>query len=433
MQKIILVGISCDKIFDYTLSLGFLKSYALKYDEIKNNSDIEIIEYHLNNHNLTMAVEEILSKKPDIIGFSCYTWNIKKICEISSKIKEDSNATIIFGGPEMTSDSTTYIEHNFADYLIIGEGEKTFSQILKTELKGRKINDSIKGIVLKNKLTNKIEYTGNQKPIENLDDIPSPYISKIIKPKSRRVFIETMRGCNFQCGYCETNRRLGNTRYMSLDRIEAEISSAVNNGNIYSFFFDTCSNQDPERFEQLLNIIIKYDSQFKHNLKHIKNEFLLAQAMMIKAELLNKKSIELLSQTSFKSLEIGLQTINHETLSNINRTLDKKRFKENITYLIKNRIIVFVDLILGLPGDNFFRFMNSLRFLNNLSPSKIISSPLRIVPKSKLHSDTEKYKIKYNELRDNLIIENYSYPKIEIHKSTIFFNSFNKEFNCKIR
>ncbi|MEW6003060.1 MAG: cobalamin-dependent protein, partial [Nitrospirota bacterium] len=198
-KKIILLSFNWANHF--SLASGYLKAYALKDRFVHDNASMEIIDFDTEILNVQQVVYYLLQNKPDIIGFSCYCWNMNKVLDTARIFKTISPETkIILGGPEVGPVGSKYLKENpFVDVVVKGEGEETFAELLKYYL-GEGTLREIKGICYR--ANGDVLENPDRPPIEDLGEIPSPYLEGILVPKDRVTYIETYRGCIFRCHYC---------------------------------------------------------------------------------------------------------------------------------------------------------------------------------------------------------------------------------------
>lgn len=209
-KKVVLLSFNWANHF--SLALGYLKAYALKDNFIKGNSEIEIIDFDTEMLNVQQVVYYLSQMRPDIIGFSCYCWNIDKVLDTSRIIKTlYPEIQIVFGGPEVGPVGMKYLtENTFIDVVIKGEGEITFAELLKHYL-GRGGLAEIAGISYR--IDDRIHENPERPPIEDLSEIPSPYLEGILAPRDKVTYIETYRGCMFKCHYCFEGKHLPKLRF----------------------------------------------------------------------------------------------------------------------------------------------------------------------------------------------------------------------------
>ena len=190
-MKTILIGINA-KYIHTNLALRYLYTYT------NNSFDVEFVEFTIKNE-IDYIITQILSFKPDLIGFSCYIWNIEIISEIITQLKTKTKAKILLGGPEVYD-----VKHWFndlpVDFIITGEGEYPFKQLLYALLENKSLNNIPQLHFCDN---NKVHTNENTYFID-LNTLPSPYRLEVDLPelKHRIQYIESSRGCPYHCSYC---------------------------------------------------------------------------------------------------------------------------------------------------------------------------------------------------------------------------------------
>ncbi|KPJ65569.1 MAG: hypothetical protein AMJ45_04980 [Syntrophobacter sp. DG_60] len=404
----------------FSLALGYLKSYAQKDRSIRNRVDIEIIDFDAQTHDIRQALYYLSKNKPDVLGFSCYCWNMDKILSLARLVKGLYPRTkIILGGPEVTPIARKYIKESpFIDVIVRGEGEVTFAELLRYYLDGGDIS-SIKGITY--------QEDGNvidnpERPlIENLGQIPSPYLQSILTPRDEVTYIETYRGCPYRCAYCFEGKNFPRLRFFPEDRIRKEIEFIMSHPNIKSFHFvDPIFNLKKERLKKITNAIYEAN-RFKAGLRTVE----------IMAELIDEETVTLFKKANVRSVETGPQTVHPDILKNVNRYYDEQRFKNGVKLLMDGGIEVLTDLIIGLPGDNFFKFAKSIKVMIELKSTNIVFSILHVLPGTELYKNSKKYGLKFDDKAPHLILSTPTFPYDEIDKAVIMALSIGKEYNIK--
>lgn len=387
MKKNILLTTICPgEIRNIQLALYYLKAYFIRNSAESNSVNIHILSF-LPSDRIESIIYQINKKKPHIIGFSCYVWNITNILKIARYIKEHlPNVKIVFGGPEVSPRAFKLIKnYKFIDIVVIGEGEETFKELLELWLNNKCDLNTVDGIVSRKE--DKVLINNRRLPIPNLDEIPSPYLGKFIDDKdlksNRSIPLETMRGCVYKCHYCYYHKEFSNIRYFSLWRVERELKYLLKKEPREIYLMDPTFNINAKRAKQILKLFIKYNK--KTNL-HVE----------LKAELLDKEMIELLYQAKTNHIEIGVQSTNRKTLKLINRQFDAVSFKKNILLLNKKKIVYEIQLIDGLPGDNYKSLKKSIDWLFALRPPQIKIMRFMLLPGTYLRQQAKVFKIKYN-------------------------------------
>ncbi|NWF51497.1 MAG: radical SAM protein [Nitrospirae bacterium] len=420
MAKKRVILISFNWANHFSLALGYLKAFAQKDESVLKNADIDIADFDTETHDSRQVVYYISQSKPDIIGFSCYCWNINKVLETARMVKMIyPNIKIVLGGPEVGPISSKYLKENpYIDVIVKGEGEVTFSELLKSYLgKGRL--DQVQGITYRN--NNDVIENPDRPLIENLGEIPSPYLEGILTPRDKVTYIETFRGCIFRCSYCFEGKNFPKPRFFPDERIKKEIEFIMSIPEIKSFHFvDPIFNLKKDRLKRIVEILSS-SNRFGTELRTVE----------IIAEFVDEETIELFEKANVKSVETGPQTVNKDTLKNVNRYFEEDKFKRGVRLLEDNGIEVLTDLIIGLPGDTFFKFVNSVKTLINIRPTTIIFSILHVLPGTTLYQQSSVFEIKFDDKAPHLILEAPFFPYEEIDKAVIMAHSLDKEYNIK--
>lgn len=372
-MRVLLVALN-SKFVHSNLAIRYLRAYA-------NEFDTEIFEGTINENPFNLALE-IASKKPDVVAFSCYIWNIEntlKICGILKEINKD--ITIVLGGPEVSYNPKEILQlHDYIDYIIFGEGEETFRELLEyLSSKGKDLK-AIKGLAFKR---DKEVLVNEERPlISNLDTIPFPYYMEI---PSKIVYYEASRGCPFSCKYCLSSTIKG-VRFFSLERIKRDLKYLIDNDVKLVKFVDRTFNANKKMAIEIWKFLIE-------NSKGTKFHFEIA------ADLLDDDCFEVLKKVpkDLFQFEIGVQTTNEIVLKNINRIMNFEKVKNNVKRVIDmGNIHCHLDLIVGLPGENLTSFRRSFEDVMNVKPDVLQIGFLKVLKGSPISFEAEKYGIKYS-------------------------------------
>lgn len=385
MKKVLLTTI-CPGKSDIQLALHYLKTYFVKHSARSKLVGINILSFS-SDEKLHSIVNQITKYKPDIIGFSCYVWNITNILKVARLIKEGMpGIRIVFGGAEVSPRAKELLKnYRFVDVVVIGEGEETFKELVEYWLDNPDNIGEVKGIAYQRE--NRVIITDKRLPIANLDNIPSPYLEKTIDfdLKSYQGYIptETMRGCIYKCHYCYYHKDFEGIRYFSLERVEKELKYLLEKRPAGIYLMDATFNLNKKRAKEVLRVFIKYNKKTKLHVE-------------LKAELLDKEMVDLLYKAKADFIEIGLQSVNKKTLRLINRIFKPPSFKKNIFLLNKKKIPYELQLIDGLPGDNYKTLKESLDWLFMLKPFSINIMRFMLLPGTYLRQHAKDFGIKYN-------------------------------------
>lgn len=417
-KRVILISFNWANHF--SLALGYLKAYAQKDDFILKNTEIDIADFDTETHDARQLVYYLSQSKPDIIGFSCYCWNINKVLETVRIVKTIyPHVKIILGGPEVGPISSKYLEENpFIDVIVKGEGEGTFAELLKYYL-GKDRLEQIQGISYR--VNGQVFENPDRPLIEELGEIPSPYLEGILIPRDRVTYIETYRGCIFRCGYCFEGKNFPRPRFFPEDRIKREIEFIMSHPEIKSFHFvDPIFNLKKDRLQKIVEML-SAANRFGIELRTVE----------IIAEFVDEETIDLFKKANVKSVETGPQTVNKDTLKNVNRYFDEEKFRRGIRLLEGNGIEVLTDLIIGLPGDTFLKFVKSVKTLISMRPTTIVFSILHVLPGTTLYQQSNAFGIKFDDKAPHLVLDTPAFPYEQIDKAVVMAHSLDKEYNIR--
>jgi radical SAM superfamily enzyme YgiQ (UPF0313 family) len=384
----------------YPLSLHYLKAYANK--KLADDIDISIKNYSVDEDS-NYVINDLLRDNPDVVGFSCYVWNIKQVLETSHLLKKLNPAVkIVLGGPQVTPTADSILtENEGVDVIVRGEGEETFAELLKHYLYNELRIEEIEGISFR--ADGKIQSNQLRPLIKNLDDIPSPF-TEGIDDTSHNILMETQRGCPFECAFCDSHKNFKSVRYFSLERVKKDLSYLISSGVKRLFLADSTFNLDRKRAKEILRHIVSINKDTDINTE-------------LRAELLDTELVELLEKAGVKFVEFGLQSTNLITAKNIGRATNLNEFESGIKLLEKSKIQYVIQLIIGLPGDDLSSFKNSMDYVLNLAPDKLQAFDLQLLPGTVLYENADQYGMLFHLTPPHLVIQNKTFSYSDMMKA----------------
>lgn len=334
------------------LAAGYLKMFA-EHLGLGRDWDIQIFPSALANALGDQAlVEALLRTQSDIIGFSCYLWNIERTLWLAERLKQrQPQVRILLGGPEITLDNAWVLEHPAVDWCVIGEGEATFADLLR-EL--RDCHDLVRPVAglwtrpLRERrrclpVAGGADLTGDfqpRQPLAKLDVVSSPYLAGILDvAEEQMMFLETLRGCVFKCKFCYYPKSYETLHWVSEEKVLANLEHARQRGAREVVLLDPTLNQG-RNFDAFVELLIRGnpERQFTYFGE-------------LRAEGITAKTARLLRQANFTEVEIGLQSIDPQTMELMDRKNNLRAVERGIAALRGEGIHVKIDLIIGLPGD----------------------------------------------------------------------------------
>jgi radical SAM superfamily enzyme YgiQ (UPF0313 family) len=323
------------------------------------------------------VASEILAGQPDLIGLSCYVWNVKTLMAVSRRIKEvKPEIKIVLGGPEVGPLATEVLRtHPCVDMVVKSEGEIPFSEIVEAFRNGGDYND-VRGIAFRR--AGKIHETENAPILDDLNHIPSPHLLRYGQHKGRIICLETQRGCVFRCNFCFYNKDLSiRNRRFDIARVKEEIFFWLQQEVDQIYLMDPVFNLNANRAKEICHFVAR------HNYRKI------GFHTEVWAEFIDEEMARLFKEGNFTFLEVGLQTTDDTVLAGVERRLKLKRFMEGINQLKKFDLRFELQLIYGLPGETRASFKRSLDFAASLEPPKLAVFPLMVLPGTELWRKAE--------------------------------------------
>ncbi len=352
-------------------------------------------------------IQSILQLEPNILGLSLYLWNSERSLHIAQKIKELlPNTTIVIGGPEVSPDNEFLLQNGIWDYCLVGEAEDTFVEFIDAFLDGNHFQN-IDGLGYKR--NKQIHFNPQPKVDFPLSKYPSPYLNNWIQvDPMRSTYLETVRGCRSKCTYCFYPKSSNTLRAYSLEECKTTFIKLKEKGAKEFVFLDPTFNHRPN-FEELLDLLIdiNYDKQVK----------MFAE---IRAEGMNSHLAKKLKQANFYRLEIGMQSINKETLKNVMRYGNPEKVALVSKMLVEEGIDLLLDLIVGLPGDTPEDVLEGILFFQRYALEAYLQVfPLSLLPGTAMRHQAKTQGIEYLPTPPYRVIQTPSFPKGSISKTLL--------------
>ena len=389
-------------------------------------ADIEIGEYTIN-HQMDLILQDIYRRKPDFIGFSCYIWNISYIMEIVRDIKKVlPEAEIWLGGPEVSYDAKKVLTREpDVRGIMRGEGELTFTELVRAYLQREKTSvpdgytgesfrgqakeetsgcaentrmpenaegenahsdrldlSQIPGITYR-AANGEIEEHGPQRLL-SLDEIPF-YYDDMAGFENRIVYYESSRGCPFSCSYCLSS--IDKTvRFRSLDLVLPELQFFLDHKVPQVKFVDRTFNCKREHTLGIWRYLVEHDNGITNF--HFE----------VSADIFDEEELELIGKMrpGLIQLEIGVQSTNPDTIREIHRHMDLVKLKRAVDRVYDYRNThQHLDLIAGLPYENYESFMRSFDDVYRMRPDQLQMGFLKVLKGSYMEEQVAAYDLKY--------------------------------------
>jgi anaerobic magnesium-protoporphyrin IX monomethyl ester cyclase len=336
------------------LALRCLKAYA------EPDFPIEMVEYTIKDPTMNI-VSDLYARKPDVIGFSCYIWNIEETIKVVDLLKKVMPHTkIVLGGPEVSYDVKDWLTTlTNVDFIVVGEGEETFKQLLE-EMSTTEKYHMVFGLAYRK---NKEVIITAPRPKLKLDDVPTPYrFPEDLDGLTKRVtYFETSRGCPYSCQFCLSSVEVG-VRYIDIERVKADLLFLIENEAKLIKFVDRTFNIRRDYALEIFRFLIDnhQDCVFQFE---------------ITADIMRPEVLSFLNEHAPAGIfrfEIGVQSTNDATNELVMRRQNFEKLKRTVTMVKEGgKIDQHLDLIAGLPEEDYQSFRNTFNDVFEMRPEEL--------------------------------------------------------------
>jgi anaerobic magnesium-protoporphyrin IX monomethyl ester cyclase len=315
---------------------------AIRSLQANTSHPVELIETTIKDDPREL-IELIDTTRPETVGFSVYLWNVAIIKKILESIRS-FGVIVILGGPEVSYDAAPWLSSLLADYVVVGEGEGAYDQLL-TAIQNQTDPSGIANVV-----TRQTAYLPIfPQPIEDLSRLKSPHRLKTDESKlsSKIQYVETSRGCPFRCSYCLASLDKS-VRFFPLAQVQEDLLHLLDHGAKTIKFLDRTFNMKLAQTRAMFAFLIEQardDVVFQFE---------------ITGDLMPLELVDYVNTHAPKGLfrfEIGIQSTNEQTNRLVDRIQNNARLFEVVQRLqAANVVDLHLDLIAGLPEETLERF-----------------------------------------------------------------------------
>lgn len=367
------------KYIHSNLAVYDLKAYSSDYDE-----QVLLREYTINQPK-DEIMKDIYSSGADVVCFSCYIWNISFVRELIRDLVKILPETAFWaGGPEVSYDAEKFLtEMTEMTGVMVGEGERTFHDLLEFYIDGKGSLEEISGIAYRD--GDKICHNG-WRELMDLSAIPFVY-EHLEEFENRIIYYESSRGCPFSCSYClsSIDKKL---RFRDLELVKKELQFFLDHKVPQVKFVDRTFNCKHEHAMTIWKYILEHDNGVTNF--HFE----------ISADLLREEEMELMKhmRPGLIQLEIGVQSTNPETIRAIHRHMDLEKLERCVDRVHSFRNIhQHLDLIAGLPYEDYDTFHRSFNDVYRMKPDQLQLGFLKVLKGSLMQQEAEGYGIVHKE------------------------------------
>ena len=363
-----------------------LAVYSLKAYAGQAGYPVKLKEYTINQP-FGEILKDLYQSQPGLLCFSCYIWNKTLIDDLAAEIHKLLPETQIWvGGPEVTYCARAYLEaHPAVNGVLRAEGEASFLELVKhvrLDCAAQELED-IPGLTFRRA---GIIYETDERELLDMDELPFPY-GNLEDFTNRIIYYESSRGCPFSCSYClsSLDKKL---RFRSLDLVKKELRFFIDQKVPQVKFVDRTFNCNRARALEIWRFLVEQDQGVTNF--HFE----------IGADLLGPEEIACMHtmRPGLIQLEIGVQSVNPNTIREIDRVMDLEKLEANVAQIHQGKNIhQHLDLIAGLPYEGYESFRQSFNRVYWMQPQQLQLGFLKVLKGSRMERMAEEYGCVYLE------------------------------------
>jgi radical SAM superfamily enzyme YgiQ (UPF0313 family) len=329
------------------LGLAYLAAYAR---EQNNDLTFQILDSRVATSKET---KKFFNTSFDLIGITVYSPVYYEVIDVFHRVRKTyPKIPICLGGPYVTTIREDIFEKTPADFAIYGEGEITFSELIR-HLRGNKDLKDIDGLMYKDQHGNIIT-NPPRAHIKDLNKLPLPAYD--IFPMERYPLhrMVTSRGCPYSCSWCNSSS-IWNKSYRTRDA-----ESMVNEielllrlyGKKIIVFGDNSFNIDLKRVESFCDLLIS---------KNIK----ILWSVSLRADMMTQELAHKIKKAGCYNVSIGIESANNEILSYINKSTTIEKITDGIRMMKNAGIEVLSQYVIGSPYETLETVKQSIEYAKN--------------------------------------------------------------------
>ena len=333
---------------------------------LDQSHNVKILDNYLENLDKEELKKRIHLVKPEIVGITSDSFSFSYAGEIANAVKEvDKNIITVMGGPHANVFPDAPLKHDSIDISVYGEGELTVIELWNKIEKGESLKD-VKGIGYKN--NDKIVINPPRELIKNLDELPFP--ARHLFPMDRYErrekqyldniepidWMNTSRGCVFNCTFCDTREIFGIYRFRSPENIVDECELLVNKYGIKGVYFR----------EALFTLNKKRVLGICSELKERGLDIVWACDSRI--DTIDKEMLKSMKDAGCRTVWFGIESGTQEILDYLHKGITVHQIKDIVKLSKECGMKVGGSFMIGIPGETIYQMHKTINFACELRP-----------------------------------------------------------------
>lgn len=322
--------------------------YLTFTNQIEKKNDYE--------ENINLYVNQILSRKPKIVGFYTMCNSFDITLRMAKKIKDkNSDVIIMFGGPQATLNFEECLNFfDFLDVIVLGESEKSILPVVDKLINNESL-EGTKGVAFRS--DGQVKFYGMNALLSNeelYDYLVTDYSPYTID-NQHALSLEGGRGCPYNCSFCSTSIFWGR-KYRVIDAIKLvdHIEYLISKYNVKSFsIVHDHFTVNSDHVKLFCNEIKRRNLQIEWDCSARVNN-------------LDSSVLKLMKESGCKSIYIGIETGSDRMQQIIHKNIDLDKALNKIQEIRDLGIGMTISLIYGFPDENLADFSKTVSYIEKL-------------------------------------------------------------------
>ncbi len=364
---------------DYSLAVWRFKAHA---DASACGAEVQVRD--VEHDEVEALTSELLAEPPELLGISCYVWNVRALADLARRVKEaHPRVLVVAGGPAAAY--FTRPEHEdlaTVDCLVPGDGEAALMDLVRAMRRGG--GDALATVpgVLVREQGGELVATSPEAPRTDLDSLASPHAAGLLRPR-REMLVEMARGCAFGCAFCTASRR-GRVRRFSPAYVAAELRRAVDLSVSRVYLIEPTLNLSTRRLGDVARVLAEADPAGRMDC-----------FMEINPDTLDTRQLDILGAVPGElQFGIGLQSTSPAVLEAVGRQPHSPGLEHTLQRL-SGLGQAIIEVMIGLPGDTPERFRRTLDYALGLGISILVFRTI-VAPGTELWLRADELGLRYD-------------------------------------
>ena len=362
--------------FNPPLGLLYIAGYLEKFGSF----DLNVIDAQVESLDYRLLKRRISEFNPEVVGLTVMTMTLLDVIKTVAIVKElNSSTKVVLGGPHVNLFPEETIALPGVDFLVLGEGEKIFLELLENLYDVSKLK-LISGLVFKN--GDEVVNTGIPLQLGELDAIPFPARHLVPYKKYNSLLsagqivttIFTSRGCPFQCAFCDRPHLGKKFRARSATNVVNELEACVRMGISDFLFYDDTFTVDRERVIEICEEILRRKLNIGWDIR-------------ARVDTIDEEMLVWLKKAGCRGIHYGVEAGTEKILKRLNKGISLDQVSRTFDLTKKHKIPILAYFMIGCPDEELNDILTSFKVMKLLAPDYVHITIFTPFPGTKLYFD----------------------------------------------